>query len=59
MTESQESRAFYMFIGTLTVFILPDESYIDKIIKNVLKHVPHSIDYVIRLHFIVPILVSL
>ena len=35
MTESQESLAFYVFFGTSTVFILPDKSYIDKIIKNV------------------------
>ena len=57
--ESQESLASYIFFGTSTVFILPDMNYIDKIIKNVLKHVPHSMDYVIRVHFILPILVSL
>ena len=52
ITESQESVTFFYVFGTTTVFILHDKSYIDKIIKYLLEHVPHSMDDVIRVYFI-------
>ena len=59
MTESQESITFYVCFYTSIVFILHDKSYINKIIKQMLKQVPHSMDDAIKVYFILLILVSL